>query len=116
MQVAEPGEIRRSWAQVGNQSGFPLNRATHLGDPGRIESGQLCTVVPIDPATLRVGDIVLCRVGRYDYLHLINAIDGTRSQIANSSRTHAFAVSTSVEGSGPIVLNRGPVTSAVTTS
>jgi len=51
---------------------------------GRIESGQLCTVVPIDPATLRVGDIVLCRVGRNDYLHLVNAIDGMRFQIANN--------------------------------
>ena len=29
---------------------------------GRIESGQLCTVVPIDPAMLEVGDIVLCKV------------------------------------------------------
>jgi hypothetical protein len=29
---------------------------------GRIESGQLCTVVPVDPATLLVGDIVLCKV------------------------------------------------------
>ena len=54
---------------------------------GRIESGQLCTVVPVDPATLRVGDIVLCRVGRNDYLHLINAIDGMRFQIANN---HGF--------------------------
>ena len=51
---------------------------------GRIESGQLCTVVPIDPATLRVGDIVLCRVGPHDYLHLINAISGTQFQIANN--------------------------------
>jgi hypothetical protein len=25
---------------------------------GRIESGQLCTVVPIDPAVFEVGDIV----------------------------------------------------------
>jgi hypothetical protein len=30
---------------------------------GRIESGQFCTVIPIDPPTLRVGDIV-CRVTR----------------------------------------------------
>jgi len=51
---------------------------------GRIESGQLCTVVPIDPATLRVGDIVLCRVGHNDYLHLINAMDGMSFQIANN--------------------------------
>lgn len=51
---------------------------------GRIESGQLCTVVPIDPATLRVGDIVLCHVGGNDYLHLIHAIAGTQFQIANN--------------------------------
>jgi hypothetical protein len=51
---------------------------------GRIESGQLCTVVPIDPATLCVGDIVLCRVGRHDYLHLINGIVETQFQIANN--------------------------------
>ena len=51
---------------------------------GRIESGQLCTVVPIDTATLRVGDIVLCRVGGHDYLHLVNAIAGTQFQIANN--------------------------------
>jgi hypothetical protein len=51
---------------------------------GRIESGQLCTVVPIDRATLRVDDIVLCRVGRNDYLHLIRSIDGARFQIANN--------------------------------
>ena len=54
---------------------------------GSIEPGQLCTVIPIDPTTLRVGDIVLCRVGRNDYLHLVNAIDGPRFQIANN---HGF--------------------------
>ena len=59
-------------------------RPTGQSMKGRIESGQLCTVVPTDPATLRVGDIVLCRVGRNDYLHLINAIDGMRFQIANN--------------------------------
>ena len=65
---------------------------------GRIESGQLCTVVPIDPATLRVGDIVLCRVGRYDYLHLIRAMffedaDGDGATIHPDSHLRAaFAV------------------------
>ena len=29
---------------------------------GKIESGQLCTVEPVDHATLEVGDIVLCKV------------------------------------------------------
>ena len=51
---------------------------------GRIESGQLCTVVPVDPMTLGIGDIVLCRVSKHDYLHLISAIDGSRFQISNN--------------------------------
>jgi hypothetical protein len=29
---------------------------------GRIESGQLYTVVPINPAMSEVGDLVLCKV------------------------------------------------------
>lgn len=51
---------------------------------GKIESGQLCTVVPVDPATLQVGDIVLCKVNGYEYLHLIKAIQGSRFQIGNN--------------------------------
>lgn len=51
---------------------------------GTIESGQLCTVAPVDPATLRVGDIVLCKVKGHEYLHLIKAIQGQRFQIGNN--------------------------------
>lgn len=52
---------------------------------GKIDSGQLCTVAPVgDAATLRVGDIVLCRVGGAQYLHLIKAIQGGRFQIGNN--------------------------------
>jgi len=51
---------------------------------GRIESGQLCTVAPVQCSTLAVGDIVLCRVHGAEYLHLIRAIDGERFQIANN--------------------------------
>jgi hypothetical protein len=50
----------------------------------RIESGQLCTVAPIDVAALRVDDIVLCKVGGAEYLHLVKAIDGDRFQIGNN--------------------------------
>jgi hypothetical protein len=50
----------------------------------KIESGQLFTVEPVEAATLRVGDIVLCRVGRAEYLHLIKAISGPRFQIGNN--------------------------------
>jgi hypothetical protein len=51
---------------------------------GKIESGQLCTVAPVDPATLRVGDIVLCKVNGREYLHLVKAIQGQRFQIGNN--------------------------------
>jgi hypothetical protein len=50
---------------------------------GKIESGQLCTVVPA-PAELHVGDIVLCKVNGRQYLHLIKAIQGDRFQIGNN--------------------------------
>ena len=52
---------------------------------GKIESGQLCTVEAIqDHSKLRVGDIVLCKVGGSEYLHLIKAIQGERFQIGNN--------------------------------
>ena len=52
---------------------------------GKIESGQLCTVMPVaDYASLQKGDIVLCKVGGSEYLHLIKAIQGTRFQIGNN--------------------------------
>jgi hypothetical protein len=51
---------------------------------GRIESGCLCTVAPVDRPTLAVGDIVLCKVHGAEYLHLIKAINGERFQIGNN--------------------------------
>src|SRR3954470_18014505 len=50
---------------------------------GKIESGQLCTVAPVDPATLAVGDVELCKVNGREYLHLVKAIRGPRFQIGN---------------------------------
>lgn len=50
----------------------------------RIESGQLCTVEPVDPATLRAGDIVLCKVRSAEYLHFIKAVRDGRFQIGNN--------------------------------
>jgi hypothetical protein len=58
---------------------------------GKIESGQLCTVAPVDPASLAVGDIVLCRVHGAEYLHLVKAIQGGRFQIGNNrGRTNGW--------------------------
>jgi hypothetical protein len=51
---------------------------------GKIESGQLCTVAPVDCSTLSVGDIVLCKVHGNEYLHLVKAINGARFQIGNN--------------------------------
>ena len=51
---------------------------------GKVESGQLCTVEPVDAATIKVGDIVLCKVNGKQYLHLVKAIQGKRFQIGNN--------------------------------
>lgn len=63
---------------------------------GIIESGQLCTVEPVDPKTVQAGDIVLCRVGRNEYLHTVKlvseektpvfgvVVEGRRYQIGNN--------------------------------
>ena len=51
---------------------------------GKVESGQLCTIEPVDPDALTVGDIVLCKVNGREYLHLIKAIQGGRFQIGNN--------------------------------
>jgi hypothetical protein len=48
-------------------------------------SQQLCIVEPIsDFESLQKGDIVLCKVNINKYIHLIKAIQGKRSQIANN--------------------------------
>lgn len=51
---------------------------------GKIEPGQLCTIEPVDPASLAVGDIVLCKVNGRQCLHLIKAIQRDRFQIGNN--------------------------------
>lgn len=51
---------------------------------GKIESGQLCTVEPVDADAVRVGDIVLCKVNGREYLHIVKVIQGKRFQIGNN--------------------------------
>jgi hypothetical protein len=51
---------------------------------GRVESGQLVTVEPCKGEDLSKGDIVLCRVGRSQYLHIVKAIKENRFQIGNN--------------------------------
>ena len=67
---------------------------------GKIESGQLCTVEPIeDTNTLNVGDIVLCKVNGNQYIHLIKAIQGKRFQIGNNrGRINGWITANSIFG------------------
>lgn len=52
---------------------------------GRIESGQLCTVEPVNAETnLAIDDIVLCKVNGKHYLHLIKDIKNNQYQIGNN--------------------------------
>ncbi len=52
---------------------------------GKINSGDLCLVQPVqDAEVLAVGDIVLCKVNGNQYLHLIKAIKGEQYQIGNN--------------------------------
>lgn len=41
---------------------------------GKVDSGQLVTVEPVDEVS--VGDIVLCKVKGSQYLHIVKAIRG----------------------------------------
>ena len=50
---------------------------------GRVESGQLCTVIPVTNF-LKKNDIVLCQVGGSQYLHLIKSVKNDRYQIGNN--------------------------------
>ena len=66
---------------------------------GKIESGQLCTVEPVDPSALKVGDIVLCKVNGHQYLHLVKAIQGGRFQIGNNrGRVNGWVSRHSIHG------------------
>lgn len=52
---------------------------------GKISSGQLCTVDPLtEDKPPQVGEIVLCTVGRNQYLHLIKAQRKGQYQIGNN--------------------------------
>lgn len=51
---------------------------------GKVNDGDLVTLAPCDPDTLRVGDIVLVRVHGSDYLHLIKAVKQGHFLIGNN--------------------------------
>lgn len=51
---------------------------------GRIESGQLVTVAPLGDQAPRKDEVVLCKVGARQYLHLVKAVKGARYLIGNN--------------------------------
>ena len=103
-QTVEAEEITMGWAtqyiamlREGETVQFrPRGNST----VGKIESGQLCTVSPIeDFSTLKVDDIVLCKVNGNQYIHLIKAIQGKRFLIGNNrGRTNGWVTANSIFG------------------
>ncbi len=66
-----------------------------------VRSGALCTVEPVDPCALRVGDVVLCRVGRDDYLHRVVDL------------THDWGVHSGTKTTAKIGNNKGRINGTV---
>jgi len=72
----------------------------------KIESGALVRLRPLLADEPRVGNIVLCRIGRADYLHLVTAVDADRYEIGNNrgrtngwtTRQHIFGLVVEVDG------------------
>lgn len=82
--------------QAGRDRPVPPPRPLHVR---KIESGQLCTVEPVDAKTVRVGDIVLCKVKGAEYLHLVKAVQGPRFQIGNNrGRVNGWVTAGSIYG------------------
>lgn len=51
---------------------------------GRIESGQLVTLAPVDPSDIRVDDVVLVEWKGNYVLHLVKEINGSEFLIGNN--------------------------------
>jgi hypothetical protein len=88
----------KSWAD-GHIAALKRGETVSFRPHGRsmeplIKSGALCTVESVDivvhPSEVKAGDVVLCRVGNAQYLHLVKAIRfaganrGAELQIGNN--------------------------------
>ncbi len=52
---------------------------------GKIDPKQQVTIEPVnDFAKIKKGDIVLCKVGSRQFIHLVTAVQGERFQISNN--------------------------------
>lgn len=67
------------------KAGQPITVQVHgQSMAGRIESGQWCTVVPVNAEQIVVGDLVLCQVGKRHYLHLVSGTQNGQFEISNA--------------------------------
>ncbi|MEU8761354.1 S26 family signal peptidase [Streptomyces sp. NPDC048659] len=90
---------------AGAEAGF---RPTGSSMVPLIRSRQRVLVVPVDPARLTPGDIVLARVAGTVYLHLVSAVDHARRRVQiSNNRGHVngwtgharvFGICVSVDG------------------
>ena len=48
---------------------------------GKIESGQLVTVVPASSGVIEIDDIVLCKINGHCYLHIVKAVRSKEEQL-----------------------------------
>lgn len=64
---------------------------------GLIESGDLVRIIPYDRQELKPGDIVLCRVNGYDYLHKVLKVVGATAEIGNN-RGHVNGWASAIYG------------------
>lgn len=74
---------------------------------GRIESGQLVTLAPADPASVQVGDVVLVEWRGNYLLHLVKEINGDQLLIGNNlGKVNGWVAGTAVRGKVTAVESR----------
>ena len=66
---------------------------------GRIESGQLVTLAPVDPAEVRAGEVVLVGWRGNFLLHLVKEVQGDQILIGNNlGKVNGWAPASAVIG------------------
>jgi hypothetical protein len=66
---------------------------------GRIESGQLVTLAPVDPTNIQVGDVLLVQWKNNFLLHLVKDIDGDQFLIGNNlGKTNGWVNASAIRG------------------
>lgn len=75
---------------------------------GRIESGQLVTLAPVDPSDVRVDDVVLVAWQGNFLLHLVKEVQGDQFLIGNNiGKVNGWVPASAVIGKGVAVEDVG---------